>query len=509
MRFEVFKRDGFRCVYCGVSAAEPGVVLHADHQHPVKTGGENHVLNLVTSCSDCNLGKGATPLGNNTLIASQVEQMEKLQERREILQMMAKWRSELKKANEDPFHIALEYAKETAIGVFELPLSVQSALKKALKKHSINDVYASINQAQDKHILSDRYETKEEMLEGYTNSLVGSLGALGRKPHEAKTSYAAGILKNRFTREFSPIMVRNAMDEYLEACRNYYLARDPRATDAEMDEHMLFEAEDNIIRLAKEAGSVTRFASTLNAWSTQRRESAKELGSNNKTTALKEEDWDLDTITNMDSTLAQQDILMVDAVIQVYLFFHTIVAQRPFTSDDSVNNVIWQRSVLLYKAMMLEGLAWIMGDEMIDHEYAAIKTSKMLDEEGYDSWLESYPENWHCSDRNPALVRMKELPKDISFGFEIDYVTGLEMIEAVYIHDERASPYEKAMLACAWEAFRQIEQEMKWVAETEIGVRTCRARYDFTELTKRILDVKAPAPTTEYIFARRRYNRSF
>jgi hypothetical protein len=59
-RFEVFKRDGFVCQYCGQHP--PQVVLHVDHIVAVAEGGENDMDNLVTACSTCNLGKGARSL---------------------------------------------------------------------------------------------------------------------------------------------------------------------------------------------------------------------------------------------------------------------------------------------------------------------------------------------------------------------------------------------------------------------------------------------------------------
>lgn len=59
-RFEVFKRDGFVCQYCG--AHPPESILHVDHITPVKLGGENDMDNLITSCSRCNLGKHAIEL---------------------------------------------------------------------------------------------------------------------------------------------------------------------------------------------------------------------------------------------------------------------------------------------------------------------------------------------------------------------------------------------------------------------------------------------------------------
>lgn len=56
-RFRVFARDSFRCCYCGVSAADDGVTLHIDHLIPLADGGSSEEENLVTACSECNLGK--------------------------------------------------------------------------------------------------------------------------------------------------------------------------------------------------------------------------------------------------------------------------------------------------------------------------------------------------------------------------------------------------------------------------------------------------------------------
>lgn len=55
-RFEVFKRDGFRCAYCGNSPPS-GAVLEVDHITPVAAGGRNEECNLVTCCERCNSGK--------------------------------------------------------------------------------------------------------------------------------------------------------------------------------------------------------------------------------------------------------------------------------------------------------------------------------------------------------------------------------------------------------------------------------------------------------------------
>lgn len=60
VRFEVFKRDGFACVYCG--AHPPQVLLQLDHLRPIAQGGTCEIDNLVTACEACNNGKGAVEL---------------------------------------------------------------------------------------------------------------------------------------------------------------------------------------------------------------------------------------------------------------------------------------------------------------------------------------------------------------------------------------------------------------------------------------------------------------
>ena len=57
LRYDIFRRDNFRCQICGRSAQDEGVVLHVDHIIPVSKGGKTEWNNLRTLCQDCNLGK--------------------------------------------------------------------------------------------------------------------------------------------------------------------------------------------------------------------------------------------------------------------------------------------------------------------------------------------------------------------------------------------------------------------------------------------------------------------
>lgn len=79
VRFEVFKRDGFRCRYCGRSSQD--TVLHVDHIVPVCDGGESDQSNYVTACADCNQGKAG-------LAISEINPIDQL-EREQLLKEQA------------------------------------------------------------------------------------------------------------------------------------------------------------------------------------------------------------------------------------------------------------------------------------------------------------------------------------------------------------------------------------------------------------------------------------
>ncbi len=57
LRFSIMARDGFRCQYCGRTVQDEGVKLVIDHILAKTNGGLDDPSNLITSCSDCNVGK--------------------------------------------------------------------------------------------------------------------------------------------------------------------------------------------------------------------------------------------------------------------------------------------------------------------------------------------------------------------------------------------------------------------------------------------------------------------
>lgn len=69
LRFEILRRDGYTCRYCGAKA--PDVTLSVDHVIPTALGGGDEPNNLVTACTPCNSGK--TSLSPDSPIVEDVD----------------------------------------------------------------------------------------------------------------------------------------------------------------------------------------------------------------------------------------------------------------------------------------------------------------------------------------------------------------------------------------------------------------------------------------------------
>ena len=192
LRFEVFKRDSFTCQYCGRAA--PTVVLQCDHIDPHSKGGADDILNLVTSCSDCNAGKGDRTLGEQTVLAKQRAQLEELQERRSQLEMLLQWKQGLQEfKNEELSTFQAEFARYTGWHIAR-PLTVKRA-RSMLKKHGLSRVLDALAEAVETH-LPDMPDggVSQAGAEKVWETLTWYL-----KPKEERALYyARGILRKRF-----------------------------------------------------------------------------------------------------------------------------------------------------------------------------------------------------------------------------------------------------------------------------------------------------------------------
>lgn len=141
LRFEIFKRDSFKCGYCGKTA--PDVILHLDHIKPIAKGGDNHPLNLITACHDCNMGKSAVPLDDGTALLKQKAQLDTLQEKREQQEMMFKWHEGLRDMDLGLTQKIASFWEERCTG-FRFSKAGLAGIPKWLKQYSIDDILTAM-----------------------------------------------------------------------------------------------------------------------------------------------------------------------------------------------------------------------------------------------------------------------------------------------------------------------------------------------------------------------------
>lgn len=144
-RFEVFKRDRFTCQYCG--RMSPDVILEVDHIKPVSEGGTNKMINLITSCRDCNRGKGKRKLSDDAELKKQQKELVDLADKREQAEMMIKWRDEMLDLTEkQAFSIDRYIRTVSEWGCSEVGIG---NLIKLIKSFSYNEVYEATEIAFD------------------------------------------------------------------------------------------------------------------------------------------------------------------------------------------------------------------------------------------------------------------------------------------------------------------------------------------------------------------------
>ncbi len=197
LRFEVLKRDSFQCQYCGASA--PNVLLQIDHVKPVTNGGTNDVLNLITSCTDCNSGKGARELDDDAALVKQQNQLQELNDRREQLELMIQWKEELSNLKETVVdRIAEHWSKR--VGEFSPTETGLQTLRRLVKKHGYADVVDAIDTAVDIYVKYDADYPTHESVEIAFQKIPGVLrtnDVAKTKPYIRDLYYIRGILRNR------------------------------------------------------------------------------------------------------------------------------------------------------------------------------------------------------------------------------------------------------------------------------------------------------------------------
>jgi DNA replication protein DnaD len=106
-RFEVFARDGFVCMYCGKTP--PDAILEVDHIIPKSKGGDDELINLTTSCFDCNRGKSNIKLDTVTTRPDIGNIKAELAEQLEEMKQYYAVKNELQGEQEKHFNKVLDY----------------------------------------------------------------------------------------------------------------------------------------------------------------------------------------------------------------------------------------------------------------------------------------------------------------------------------------------------------------------------------------------------------------
>ena len=213
LRFEVFKRDGFRCQYCGRSA--PQVILHVDHIHPVAEGGTNDIMNLITSCADCNLGKGARRISDDAVLRKEKQQLDELNERREQLVMMMQWRTELADLNAKTLsYVESCFQEKTG---YSLADTGKHKLQQCLNTFSLCEVIEAIEIGIKQY---GKYDSSGQMKKENAEKVFQMIRPIckHRRDGDVETElgkdsiyYVAGIIHNRFgipKKQFLPRLKR-------------------------------------------------------------------------------------------------------------------------------------------------------------------------------------------------------------------------------------------------------------------------------------------------------------
>ena len=191
MRFEVLKRDKFTCQYCGKQS--PDVVLHLDHIKPVSKGGKNTLLNLVTSCVDCNLGKGARELNDESEIEKQKQQLLDLAEKQEQVKLMIKWREQLIDCDELMVKSVVKVVNDHLVE-WSMSDSSIGKVRSIILKGKYNELMDSIVIAKTKYSFIDDQDTANSFI-----NMALKVISKNHDPVRRKINYAKGIARNRFS----------------------------------------------------------------------------------------------------------------------------------------------------------------------------------------------------------------------------------------------------------------------------------------------------------------------
>lgn len=197
-RFEVFKRDGFKCQYCG--ACSPEAILVVDHINPISKDGADDMMNYITACQPCNAGKSDRRLDDSTTLQKQRAQLAELSDRREQLEMLMQWRKGLKNVSDMEIDVLTSAWSEAAVGWSLNDQGLKQA-RLLVKKYGLNAALDAIELVRVQYVKLDANGKAIHDSVNLAWSKVGGVLRLSAMPQEKRELYyVKGILRNRFSR---------------------------------------------------------------------------------------------------------------------------------------------------------------------------------------------------------------------------------------------------------------------------------------------------------------------
>jgi transcriptional regulator with XRE-family HTH domain len=194
VRFEVFKRDSFKCQHCGASASD--VLLGLEYIRP-STERDTSVSNLVTFCIRClteHSPDGLSETGEKRNLRKERKA------RKEQLDMMMAW----KEAERDILLQSTEhlcaYWKHYTPG-WDISSKGQRCIQRWLNTFSFEEITHAMDVAVKYLRTDDKGEITQESWERAFAKIGGICQvekAAQHEPHLRKLYYIRGILKNRF-----------------------------------------------------------------------------------------------------------------------------------------------------------------------------------------------------------------------------------------------------------------------------------------------------------------------
>lgn len=255
IRFEVFKRDGFRCAYCGKSP--PEVILEIDHIKPKSKKGKDDINNLITACFDCNRGKSNIVLDKAP--QQLIDNIEVLKEKEEQLveyhKLIRRIERRIQRHISEIDNIFIEYFKKLCLSEgFK-----RGSLKQFLNKLSLPEVKDAM------HIACSR---KPKDQDGAIRYFCGVCWNKIRQKSGEKIPLSKQILKmwKRLTQEYNKGIgyyseedlkwledVYSEDDvEFLEECMRFSFARLSNGPYGSYWKNFIWFAQDNNLQEAKE-----------------------------------------------------------------------------------------------------------------------------------------------------------------------------------------------------------------------------------------------------------------